>query len=290
MAAKKTSTAKSARRKKARPAKKAARFVRARTAQRLEEKLPDSEKSSGPAPLLSADQLSVMEKKNLANILRKQQAGRVLNRSELETLRRASSPDVPAQAENDGDPDGYGLKVWIGPAELEKWLPSQGVKISHKNLYATYLGRDAKYRVERNAKGELHRWRTMELIRSVQNPEHVATDEILQRRQIAGARAQEARARVQEMRVAEMEGLLIPRTVIEEVWTRAVGLFLQELSGLGETLLDELVEEATPEQRGLLKDRLADLQRHLHVEFETRARQAARAAATDPEQAEEVNA
>lgn len=152
-----------------------------------------------------------------------------------------------ARAADDGE--------WITATGLLRWLRAQGLKISRKNLYKTYLGARARYPLERDAKGRVHRLRALETIKAVQERDGGTSDEIARRRALADARIREALAAKREIELLELRGRKIDVELVEKTWTRTVTAAKDALRTLAMTLPDVLEGLGKDAARTLLEDR-----------------------------------
>ena len=226
-----------------------------------------------PPPRAATPQASsweVVQRANVANIIRKQQSGRVLSAREESLLRTAlekkNAPAAAAPALDDED------RVWLTPAEFERWLPGQGLKISHQCLYKTYLAKSATNQIKRSSDGRrIHKWNGLELIRIVQGKHDVQVDSILRRRQEAATRVVEAKAAAAELEQAARAGHLLDADLVRQVWSGAIQAQINEFRTLVHTLPPELVGKGEEEIRALLDLHLRNAQHHLAVSYRDEA-------------------
>lgn len=218
-----------------------------------------------PAAMLDDDALAKVRAANVANIIRKAKAGKVLTRAEQRMLEENTRGGASAEPEAEAN------RVWLTPAELHVWLIEQGVRISRKNLYGTYLGKAARYPLERTADGQrIHKWKALELIKTVQQREDLGDrDGIIARRQLAEARIREARAEQEALRLAEMKKSLVPAELVRRIWTRAIESFKNELRTLIHALPRDLEGRTQAQMREIIESRHLDALRHLSAGFLT---------------------
>jgi hypothetical protein len=229
--------------------------------------------SRKPAAASAAPQASdwdVVQRANVANILRKQRSGKVLSAREESLLRTAlekkNAPAAATPAVDDED------RVWLTPAEFERWLPGQGLRISHQCLYKTYLAKSATNQIKRSSDGRrIHKWNGLELIRIVQGKQDVQVDSILRRRQEAATRVVEAKAAAAELQQAERAGHLLDADLVRQVWSGAIQAQINEFRTLVHTLPPELVGKTEDEIRVLLDLHLRNAQHHLAVSYRDEA-------------------
>lgn len=153
--------------------------------------------------------------------------------------------------------------VWLSPSAFERWLKSQGVVISHKSLYKTYLGAGARYPVKRNARNYVHREQGLELIRLVQAKEPVSIEASVATRAEATARVQIAKARILEREEQLAAGTVVPMALVNQVWPKAITNLKNELMSLPTSLSSMLVGKSEVEIEGILRQRLLDSMRHM---------------------------
>ena len=184
----------------------------------------------------------MVQRANIANILKKQRAGKVLTTREEKILREAlDKKRQPANAEDDGSAHEDEDRVWLTPAEFERWLPSQGVKLAHANLYKTYLSNAASNPIKRSTDGKrLHKWKGLELIRIVQGRDAIDPDTFLRRRQEASTRVIEAKAAAAEMEAAAQAGRLLDADLVKQTWTAAAEGLKNELRALVHAMPDDV--------------------------------------------------
>lgn len=102
----------------------------------------------------------------LANVIRKAKSGRPLTKRDEERLTQASGSRVErAEAIQEQTEDA----AYVSKAQFERWLKTQGVKISHQNLYKSYLSPSASNPAYYNQDGtKVDKWKTLGIIRAVQ--------------------------------------------------------------------------------------------------------------------------
>lgn len=184
---------------------------------------------------------------------------------------KAKRRKVVAQriAEDDAD------RVFVTPAEFERWLKKQGLKISHKNLYETYLGPHAVNQIPRSSDGKrVHKDKGLELIKLVQSKQDVDPTNVAQRRAEAAARLAEAKAAKQELEASEAAGSLLDVDLVKQVWTNAIEATKNEMRSMVNTLPAELVGRNEDEIRTLLDKSLRAAQEHLAVQYTPAKKQA----------------
>lgn len=208
----------------------------------------------------AADALDVIRKAQIANILKKQKAGKVLSSREEYTLREhfAQKPPAAANASESSE------RVWLTVSELLKWLEAQGSAISRKNLYRTYLD---KGQIERNPEGRIHKWKALETIKVVQERVDFEQGDILRRRQEAAARVAEARADREEMEVARKRGELIELAQVRKVWVGAIEGIKSEQKLIELTLPVELAGATEEIIKLRLQTAHQEMWRHLQVHY-----------------------
>lgn len=211
---------------------------------------------------LTPEGVDLVMRASVANIVKRAKAGHVLTAREEELLRRAAGQSE--RTETDDGPQ-YGT-----PAEFERYLEQVGVRISHKNLYRSYLSPMARYAaaIPRSGDGrKIHKARAAEIIRIVQARETPDAVNALALRSEAEARLAAARAEKAEIQLAEMRGSKIDVAIVQRVWVRALETFKAELKGLAMALPDELQGKSSAEAKAILDQRFHDAMRHLSVEL-----------------------
>lgn len=199
---------------------------------------------------------------SVANIIRRAKAGKVLTAREEELLRRYSGggkEEVEAEE-----------RQYVTPAAFERYLEQIGIRISHKNLYRSYLSPGARYAGAIPRSGDrkrIHRERAAEIIRIVQSRETPNAMNALAMRTEAEARLAAAKAERAEIILAELRGQKIDIGIVRRVWTRAIETFRAELKGLAMALADELQGKPATEAKAVLDGRFHDAMRHLAVEL-----------------------
>lgn len=214
--------------------------------------------------MLNPDAAENVRRAIVKNVLKKVAAGKVPTQREQAILDGESS-----SRSRRGEPTEDG-RLWLKPAELERWLRRQGLKISHQNLYKTYLGRAAQHApaVPWSGDGErIHRDKMIELIRIVQQREDVNLSSALAEKQAANARILSAKARMAELELYELEGRKIDIALVKKVFNRAIQNFDNELRALELSLPDELVGLEPAAMREVLRARHAGVKRHLKLDF-----------------------
>lgn len=105
---------------------------------------------------LSADQATILLKKNLANIIRKSNAGKTLTKLELSILKKYTDPEKEPEA------DPLSLVDWdlvkqdyISGVKIQKILDKHGIKIHHLNFRAYRRGWAKIKRIQKNKKNEM---------------------------------------------------------------------------------------------------------------------------------------
>lgn len=157
--------------------------------------------------------------------------------------------------------------VYLSPAAFERWIKSQGVSISHKSLYKTYLGKGASNPIERNARGLVHKLKGLEMIRLVQGREVASPEAAAAKRIEASARAQMAKAIMLEAEAAERIGRLVPLAMVNKTWGKAIENTKNELLALPMSVASALRGLTEPEIRDVLAARLNEALRHLAAGF-----------------------
>ncbi len=160
----------------------------------------------------------------LANVIRKAQAGRPLTKRDEERLQRASGSGTErAAALQEQATDA----TYVSKAEFERWLKEQGVKISHQNLYKSYLSPAAPNPAYYNQEGtKVDKWKTLEVIRAVQASTITEPAAESARRRAADIRSLEAR---QERELIALEAMRSERIHVRQVQMKW-GHFLRMLS------------------------------------------------------------
>ncbi len=133
-------------------------------------------------------------------------------------------------------------KVWITAADFLKWSEFQGVSLSKKNLYATYLGTAARHPIPRRQDNRLHKHKAMELVRVVQGKALADTDQaaILAERNLAETRLKTARAAAAELKVARMRGDLVETVLVRQTWDRRLAALRDSFRTLAQTAPTDL--------------------------------------------------
>ena len=207
---------------------------------------------------------------DVRNIVRKAAKGKVLTQHERELLIQHQAAQAPKPKAVTADDEGE--RVWVTPAALMKWLPTQGVKISKKSLFKTYLGANATHPVTRNADGKrVHRFQALEMIRLVQQGGAGENDElgrVALERAIADARMKSARAAQMELRLEEAMGQRIRVELVYKVLGKATENVTSELRTLEHNLPDELANKSAAEIQPILAKAFHALRQHLAVTFE----------------------
>jgi hypothetical protein len=216
----------------------------------------DSKKASR---VLSDADVDVIVARSKQNLIAKVARGGVLTAGELRQVESMRSESKPAPA----PPEPEDERVWITPAEFERWLPTQGVTISHKSLYKTYLGANARHPIKRNSAGRVHRDFGLELVRMVQGHEEVHTDDAIAKRNAADARIKSARAALLEATAAERAGRKIDVDLVNTKWSRAIENLKNELRALASSVSAMLVGKTELEITAILEKRYMETLRHL---------------------------
>lgn len=214
-------------------------------------------KGEQPARSLSHADVDLILERSKKNLINKVAAGGVLTPAEakqLESLR----PQGPTAAAND-----EGERVWLTPSEFERWLPTQGITISHKSLYKTYLGAGARHPIKRNTSGRVHRDFGLELIRIVQGHEQVDSNDAIAKRNEGDARVKIARAVLLETLAAERAGRKIDVDLVNSKWSRAIENLKNELRALASSVSAMLVGKTELEITAILERRYMETLRHL---------------------------
>lgn len=220
--------------------------------------------TKGGKKTLTAKDLEVVNAAQIANIIRKAKAGRVLSQREenilahaVPTSKKAIKPSrIPAEEDQN---------VWLTPAEFERWLQGQGISISHKNLYRSYLGKGARHPLERSAAGKIHKEKALELIRLIQGREEGDAARIITERQAADARYKAAKARAAELALEAELKLRVPTALVEKVWGRAFENFKSELRTIEHNLPDDLEGKPRAEMQAILAKAHHEALKHLMI-------------------------
>lgn len=209
---------------------------------------------------LNKEHVTAIEQSQLAVALAKSKAKKPLTAREWKLIEKYSQTKQAPEPEQE--------RVWLTPAELERWLPSVGVKISHKSLYKTYLGKGARHPLERSGDGKrVHKDKAAELIRIVQGREDTDANRVIQERQAADARYKTAKARREEILLQQMMGVRIPLEVVEKVWARALENFFNELRAMEHNAPEELYGKDRAEMRAILQLQHHEARKHLVAVF-----------------------
>jgi hypothetical protein len=205
--------------------------------------------------------LDTILKANVANILRKQKAGKTLTANDERILREYFGEKPPTE---NGKTEEATERVWLTVSEFLRYAAARGVTISRKNFYKTYLDTDT---IQRNSEGRIHRDKALETIRIVQNKDTNAGDQVLKRRQEASARVAEARAIREEMDLARERGQLVEIGLVHKIWTGAVENMKNEDRVLEHTLPAQMVGKTEEEIRVMMESANREKWRHLSVEY-----------------------
>lgn len=164
---------------------------------------------------------------------------------------------------------GIGRRLWLTPAEFERWIKTQGVRISHQKLYQTYLGRSATHPIERDRRGRIHRGKTLEIIKLVQGRADTGdSQKILLERQKADSEYRRTTAERAKLKLEVERGNLVEKQVWRLVLIRAVDAMKQEFRTLAHTLPDQLAGKAKAGQGRMLEEAFESTFRHLADGFE----------------------
>lgn len=221
--------------------------------------------AKGKARRINPEQWRKIQDAQLAAVLRKVQSGRVLNSNEQRILDSHRSETPPAKQQARPEPASTDAGVWMTPAEFLRWLPSQGITLSRKNLYATYYGAGAKHPVHRSPDGKrIHGPKALELIRIIHGGDTIGeTGRIIAERQAADARFRTAKARAAEIELEELEGKRVKIDVVERVWATMFEHAKNEARTLANNLPEDLHGKEKPEMRVILERGLRQLFQHL---------------------------
>jgi len=166
-------------------------------------------------------------------------------------------------------------RIWLTPAEFERWLPSQGVQISHQNLYKTYLGRNARYPIPRSSSGKIHRGKALELINLARGRAHVETgsaEDAARLRLEAEARWKAARAAIAEIKLEELRGRKVDVDLVRRVWTRTIETLKSDLLNLARSLPDLIAGRRRAEQAAIIERAFRELLLKMSREYERGAK------------------
>ncbi len=216
-----------------------------------------------PSNALSDADVDLILDRSKKNLVAKVARGGVLTQAEVrqvEGMRAAQAPHPAAATDADE-------RVWVTPAEFERWLPSQGLTISHKNLYKTYLGKGALYPIKRNAAGRIHREQGLELLRLVQTKQPSTMEDAMAKRAEATARAQLAKARMLERQEQLNAGTAVPLDLVNQVWSRCFVNLKNEQLSMAKALSAVLVGKSELEIETILHQRILDSHRHVAEGF-----------------------
>jgi len=185
----------------------------------------------------------------LANVIRKAKAGRPLTKRDEDRLQRASGYRVePAEAIQEQAED----SAYISKAEFERWLKTQGVKISHQNLYKSYLSPSAPNPAYYNREGtKVDKWKTLGIIRAVQA--NTITEPVA-----ASARRRDADIRSLEARM-ERELIALNTLRAERIHVRQVQMKWQHFLRMLYAGTNTIIPRLPAEHRETVREQYADL-------------------------------
>ena len=202
----------------------------------------------------SPDKIELLNNAQLAAILKKAGRGKPLTAAEMEFARGRLGGDAgkiadrKSKIENRKSPGGDEVDdvdlmdgpAYVSPAAFLRFVADQGdgISLSKKSLYHTYIGAKAKYRLQFPLSGDgrkIHKLKGLEFVRMVQVGDTGGGDDMqraFQIRALADARAHDAKARILERRDLLDAGQYVPRVTVEKVWATATENFKNKLRAL----------------------------------------------------------
>lgn len=218
-------------------------------------------------PTLTAQQVEKIERAQLGVVIEKTRQKKPLNSREWKLLAKYGGTKPPEETPDED-------RVWVTPAELERYLPTVNITISKKNLYKTYLGKGARHPLERSGDGKrIHKHKAAELIRIVQGRDDTSASRVIQERQLADARYRSAKARREEILLQQLMGDRIPLAAVEKVWARALENFFNELRAMEHNAPEELFGKDRAEMRAILQLRHHEARKHLMINMRPESKQ-----------------
>jgi hypothetical protein len=192
---------------------------------------------------LTAGQLELVQKQQLANILRKVAKGRTLTAREQQILESAAAEKRP-EGRQGRQSEENDAAVWLTPAAFLRWLPSQGLQLSRKNFYKTYYGSRARHPVHTSSDGKrIHKLKALELVRLIQAKDagDDDADRVIRERQQAEAMFKNAQAIRQVIALETMLGQRLRRDLVGRVWSQAVENLKNELRTIEHNGTEEII-------------------------------------------------